>query len=896
MTLAEKRKQLLTLFGAYSIRLEKLYDDFLRKLSKLAIKSKVSVKDMLKKDALYNFDNYPELREELKEIMSSFFKSGILEIKSAIASGAALSYSQYNQEFKGYSIIEEKSLYMVRQAAAQAFYENRMKPEQGLGLSSMVWNYVRQAKSEVEAGISTVMTDGLSAGTSAEDLARKVKVYLNEPDMMWRRYHEKVMVNGQKKDVAYWRKKVVDENGKVRFIKTVPYHPGQGVYMSARKNALRMTRTEINGSYHYANHQRWMQEPFVIGIRIWMSPEHPKEDVCDILAGDYPKDFYFMGWHPQCMDTATPITIQGEEKKEFYRRLTAGEDMSGYISPNRVTDVPPQYEKWLKDERENIQKAAKRNKLAWHLLYNQKYWVKEFSNEELKGMGLEPPKPKKRIKTEEEKADIQKRWDERKAKNALIIKTGKNIWAVADNLEYAETVQLKASLRDAILKGDLKAVKNYTKSLAKKIAAINKEAKAIESTIPDVKEWLKQFSINELKAAADAINIGLGKLSGKTLVEQKKMLEKEIKYVEDPTFLKPHTQYPTWKVVQDAYAEKLKDVIYQEKLEIIQKQMAVVEQWSMQYPKFRKLAGLVVDYHIAVYNKKDINSIQAAATAAYAEYQKKLIYKARQDAKKMSKNALIEFDDDTRTQERKDAAKWFLDDDSANDFCFDETNTREQWKVASAEEKKALYQYTAGSSYITESLRAIAGHYHFYTSRKDECAQDVDAMTAIISRTYCTHDVWIKRDEGTWCSEYRWGIPDISAYESDPSALVGKIGVDESFMSCGSNKSAYFGSKPVLLNIYCPTGTRMIYAEPFSAFGQKHDSGKNAPGKNWDGDSKPLTMGENEIIVQRGTKMRITKAEYTNGKWYIDCEILSQFTRPIDGYIVESSGFYCKFK
>lgn len=168
-------------------------------------------------------------------------------------------------------------------------------------------------------------------------------------------------------------------------------------------------------------------------------------------------------------------------------------------------------------------------------------------------------------------------------------------------------------------------------------------------------------------------------------------------------------------------------------------------------------------------------------------------------------------------------------------------------------------------------------------------------MTNIISRCFCTHDVWIKRDEGAWCANYRWGI-DLSMFESNPSPLVGKIGVDESFMSCGNNKSTYFGSKPVILNIYCPAQTRMIYAEPFSEFGSSHDDGSYKPDKGWNGASKPTSTNENEIILQRGTRLRITKAEYSHGQWYIDCEVLSQYPRPIESYEVGSGGFYCKFK
>ena len=58
----------------------------------------------------------------------------------------------------------------------------------------------------------------------------------------------------------------------------------------------------------------------------------------------------------------------------------------------------------------------------------------------------------------------------------------------------------------------------------------------------------------------------------------------------------------------------------------------------------------------------------------------------------------------------------------------------------------------------------------------------------------------------------------------------------------------------------------------------------------------PTSTNENEIILQRGTRLRITKAEYSHGQWYIDCEVLSQYPRPIESYEVGSGGFYCKFK
>lgn len=65
----------------------------------------------------------------------------------------------------------------------------------------------------------------------------------------------------------------------------------------------------------------------------------------------------------------------------------------------------------------------------------------------------------------------------------------------------------------------------------------------------------------------------------------------------------------------------------------------------------------------------------------------------------------------------------------------------------------------------------------------------------------------------------------------------------------------------------------MMYAEPFSAFGQ-------GAGKNWDGISPQGYFGyESEMILQRGGSYTITKIEKTNGTIYIDVEV-----HPEDGY------------
>ena len=75
----------------------------------------------------------------------------------------------------------------------------------------------------------------------------------------------------------------------------------------------------------------------------------------------------------------------------------------------------------------------------------------------------------------------------------------------------------------------------------------------------------------------------------------------------------------------------------------------------------------------------------------------------------------------------------------------------------------------------------------------------------------------------------------------------------------------------VVYNIYCPKGTKGIYTEPYSCYGEMGSSGHT-----WDGVTKLDVCKEVEVILQRGTKFRVTKAEYKGGKWFIDMEVIEQ--------------------
>lgn len=116
-------------------------------------------------------------------------------------------------------------------------------------------------------------------------------------------------------------------------------------------------------AYRRADHERWQQMDFVLGIKIELSNQHPVTDICDFVQGDYPKDFVFDGWHPQCFCYATPILISEDEMAKVSEAFARGET---YIPKGKtVTDTPKGFKKWVKDHKEQIQSAK-----------NPPYWVR----------------------------------------------------------------------------------------------------------------------------------------------------------------------------------------------------------------------------------------------------------------------------------------------------------------------------------------------------------------------------------------------------------------------------------------------------------------------------------------------------------------------------------------
>ena len=156
-------------------------------------------------------------------------------------------------------------------------------------------------------------------------------------------------------------------------------------------------------------------------------------------------------------------------------------------------------------------------------------------------------------------------------------------------------------------------------------------------------------------------------------------------------------------------------------------------------------------------------------------------------------------------------------------------------------------------------------------------AAAIKNMTKLIDRSKYDFDVWLQRGVGSTrgAAEFLGISEDNLRHWSNNQLqkIVGKEIIDHAFVSCGSSKGKGFSG--YIFNIYCPKGTKMMYAEPFSHYGDGDKMRWDS--LNLDGISKQSDFGyEDETIIQRGTTFKIIKVERKNGNYYFDIEVVKQ--------------------
>ena len=278
----------------------------------------------------FRFSDYPVTKKKFDEVQAAFVK----DLRAVIERGTSEEWKESNLvqdlladkvlKFYGAKVRGQKHrvYYQTNSDALKAFQKRKDK---GLGLSERLWNQSKDYKEEMEYAISSAV----EKGTSAVKLSKRLSKYLTDYPTLKKDYKEK-------------------------FGRAVNCH-------DCEYRSMRLARSEINMAYRSAEQERWKQFDFVLGyeVKLTQNGKH-KPDICDDLAGKYPKDFVFLGWHPNCMCYVIPIL---KTEDQFWN----DEDASEIVEP------PRNFTDWLENNAERIDKAAENETLPYWYTDNMKY-------------------------------------------------------------------------------------------------------------------------------------------------------------------------------------------------------------------------------------------------------------------------------------------------------------------------------------------------------------------------------------------------------------------------------------------------------------------------------------------------------------------------------------------
>lgn len=940
-----QQEELAKLFAKYHSKLSYLYTSYTKRIIK-TIPIGEKAEDYWIDNPLFNFDLFPELRERLNQIFIEYFNDNMLCYKQGISDGVALAYSQDDINLGKYTILQDKAIDTARKAAQTAFYERRVQRQGGLSLSDRVWNYAQMGKSEIETAIANVIGDGIIKGTSAEELGRSVRQYLNNPDMMYRRYHKLIVDNaGHKRRVVRWYRRHIDENGKVTFKDEPLDKVGTGTYRSSRMNSLRLMRTEINMAYHNANNERWQREPFVIGIRIWLSPEHPEYDICDELMGEYPKNFVFTSWHPACLCASAPITIQGDEKKEFYRRLMDGEDMSNYVSPNAVKTPPAAWNKYIKDQHDNILAAGERGKLAYHLRDNTKYWLGSFTVNEQKRMGFEIKKTIKEIADERhakrtiEKENMLREYWQNKVNAGRAVRTADKLQALvkdggkfynildSDTLwMYSRIDNWQSKVMDNPTRTNItqlvKSNKLLGEFLAKKQRIINKTVANVISIAEKLGYVDIQSSLTSTKHLIDNTLVMRERLLfAKNLAKEIAGINKEIgslKWVQNgKTHLKNIT-IQELKSVDDAVAKKItqletnfpdnllkqSDKLKWEAYDFLGGNMKDVQlkypkTWKISQEAYIKAAGDKAKKHTWQNYEKKLEEFKQFKTQS--SIYKNMLDNLEHEVKSMSDEYMANYHIQQLENKRTELLKLRKPKAAT-------TNNTQFGNITQERRDKALWDKTGGDT-ANDVLHNEAGKAWIMATEAER-----DSIYGYTS-SYCfiNEPLQGRHYIGTTSRrKFENAVNNITSY-----IKRSEVPVDMWFQRGDSGLDAvlsrirFAGNTPptdVYNNLSKLVGMEMqeggfmsagsskgkglhldsvcinIFAPKGTkaAYAEPFSAFGNGKGRNWNGVQKNSSFShEHETIFQRGTRMKIVRAYRDNGTIYLDVDIIGQEVRDL---------------
>jgi hypothetical protein len=319
---------------SYTRRLERLYSVAAEETAKIGVSLPYSA------DRPFLWSDYPESKKLFDKLVSDLRKHITTTINEAIEAEwieAAKANDERVRKYLKKARLDASSLerFFNRNLDALEAFQKRTDGN-GMNLSKRIWMQGEQFRNQMEMALDV----GLGEGKGAKELALDIQTYLKEPEKLFRRIREKETGDFY-----------LSQNAK-------KYNPGTGVYRSSYQNALRVTRTETNMAYRTSDQVRWKSLDFVVGYEIKRSNNVYACPVCEALAGKYPKNFVWSGWHPNCRCRSIPILASVDEFISHQVSLLSGYEVGKFKPSNEIKEVPKAFTVWFANNKQRIVSAS----------------------------------------------------------------------------------------------------------------------------------------------------------------------------------------------------------------------------------------------------------------------------------------------------------------------------------------------------------------------------------------------------------------------------------------------------------------------------------------------------------------------------------------------------------
>lgn len=361
------REELLKRSARYSKEVDVLYDDALADIAKMFAAVDYDPTEPFSFEGVGKFKGVDGVMSRLERNIQGVVEKGIVAEFGTAYKGCDDLLKSVLGENVPKQVMDAFAPRVQSMTAAKRYMASIA--DGSITASQRVWN------GAVLGQMETACQEALMEGLPAKRMATLMKQYLVEPDNYFRRFRIKTGEDAMGNSIygRQWKKRYQLADGSYRWKNADPkdYPSGQGVYHSSYKNALRYARTTTNIAYRTADYDRYQEFAFVIGIEIRLShnPAHVK-DICDELAGRYPKDFKWTGWHPNCMCYQVPMLAKHSEVDEMVDEILDGGEAENVECKGKVRELPKNFVEWIKSNEKRVREAVERGTLPYFLRDN----------------------------------------------------------------------------------------------------------------------------------------------------------------------------------------------------------------------------------------------------------------------------------------------------------------------------------------------------------------------------------------------------------------------------------------------------------------------------------------------------------------------------------------------